>query len=405
MATRRSFMFYAVTLGILTMMMPLGTDIFLASMPAFARDYGMSIGAAELTLAAFFAGNAAGQIVWGPLSDRFGRKPIIVVAVAAYFLSAAAIALSDNFTLAMILRVVQGAAASSGRILANAVSRDLYDREKLAQLISFVMAAGALSAIFTGPLGGFIADHFDWQAAFVVPAVYAALTLLLFLVWYDETIVERNPLAIRPLPMLSTMAGIARNRVFAAYVLTSGCAMMGLSAFLNSGPGLLIGLYGLTPGTFGYLYALLPVGFIAGSILSARYGGRLSSDAFLIIGTSSMAAAGLAMLAFAIFGLPDPRAMVVPMLPYMFGFACIIPQCSSGALTPFGRTAGTASSLQGFTQSMMGATVSVTLALTANGTLYPMAIAIAASGIASIASYMVLIRRMHRPVAPVGAAE
>ena len=401
MATRRSFMFYAVMLGILTMMMPLGTDIFLASMPAFARDYGRSIGAAELTLAAFFAGNAAGQIVWGPLSDRFGRKPVIIVALASYFLAAAAIALTDSFMLAVILRVVQGAAASSGRILANAVSRDLYDREKLAQLISLIMAAGAISAIFTAPIGGFIADHFDWQAAFVIPALYAAITLLLFVICYDETIVERNPLAIRPLPMLASIVGIARNRVFVAYVLTSGCAMLGLSAFLNSGPGLLIGLYNVTPSTFGVLYALLPVGFMAGSLLSARYGGRLSSNTFLIVGTSSMAVAGLAMLGLAIFGLPDPRLLVLPMVLYMFGFACIIPQCASGALTPFGRTAGTASSLQGFTQSMMGATVSVILALTANGTLYPMAIAIAASGVASVISYILLIRRMHRPVASV----
>lgn len=399
MATRRSFMFYAVMLGILTMMMPMGTDIFLASMPAFARGYGMPVSAAELTLAAFFAGNAFGQIFWGPLSDRFGRKPIIVIAVAAYFLAAMAIALSDNFTLVVILRVVQGAAASSGRILANAVSRDLYDRDKLAQLISFIMATGAISAIVTGPLGGFIADHFDWQAAFIVPAVYALVSLLVFVFYYDETIVERNPLAIRPLPMLTSIGEIARNRVFVAYVLTSGCAMVGLSAFLNSGPGLLIGIYGVAPGTFGILYAMLPVGFMAGSILSARYGGRWQSDTFLIIGTTSMTLAGLAMLSFAIFGLPDPRAMVLPMIPYLFGFACIIPQCASGALTPFGRMAGTASSLQGFTQSMMGAAVSVILALSANGTLYPMGIAIATSGIASIASYIILVRRMHRPSA------
>jgi hypothetical protein len=181
--------------------------------------------------------------------------------------------------------------------------------------------------------------------------------------------------------------------------------MVGLSAFLNSGPGLLIGLYGVTPGTFGILYGLLPVGFMAGSILSARYGGRWRSDTFLIVGTISMAGAGLAMLAFAIFGLPDPRAMVLPMIPYLFGFACIIPQCAAGALTPFGRMAGTASSLQGFTQSMMGAAVSVILALTANATLYPMAIAIALAGLASIASYIVLIRRMHRPIAARMAAK
>lgn len=395
MATRRSFLFYAAMLGILTMMMPLGTDIFLASMPAFARDYGMSMGAAELTLAAFFAGNAAGQIVWGPLSDRFGRKPIILIAVSGYFLAATAIALSDNFALVVALRVVQGAAASSGRILANAVSRDLFDREKLAQLISFVMTAGSLSAMITGPLGGFIADHFDWQVAFIVPSVFAAVLLTIFIFGFHETIAERNPLAIRPLPMLITMGEIVRNRNFVAYVMTSACAMAGMSAFLNSAPGLLIGVHGLSPGTFGILFALLPLGFMAGSIFSGRYSGRIKSDTFLTLGTASMAAGGVAMLGFALFGLPDPKALALPMIPYLFGFACIIPQCAAGALTPFGRMAGTASSLQGFAQSMVSASTSMILAFVANGTLYPMAIAIVASGLASILSYHLLVRRMH----------
>lgn len=402
MAERRSFFFYAVVLGILTMMMPLGTDIFLASMPAFARGYGMPMGAAELTLAAFFAGNAAGQIVWGPLSDRFGRKPIIIVALSCYFVAAGAIALSDNFTLAVILRVVQGMAASSGRILANAVARDLYDRDRLAKLIAFVMTAGAVSGAMTGPLGGFIADHFDWQAAFIVPAVFAAFALVLFIFGFEETIVERNPMAIRPISMIATMLEIGRHRVFLAYVLTSGCAMAGMSAFLNSSPGLLIGLYGVAPGTFGLLFAMLPVGFMSGSILVGRYAEHFGSDRFLMIGTCAMATGGLAMLGFAVFGLPDPRLMVVPMMPYLLGFAFIIPQCSSGALSPFGRAAGTASSLQGFIQSMIGASVSVLLALCANGTLYPMAIAIATAGLSSIASYLFLIRRMHgtAPIAP-----
>lgn len=397
MATRRSFLFYALMLGILTMMMPLGTDIFLASIPAFARDYNMSVGAAELTLAAFFAGNALGQLIWGPLSDRFGRKPIIVIPVGGYFFAATAIALSDNFTLVVVLRVVQGMAASSGRILANAVSRDLFDREKLAQLISFVMTAGSVSAMITGPLGGFIADRFDWQAAFIVPAVFAAILLVLFIFGFRETIAERNPLAIRPLPMLLKMAEISRNRAFVAYVTTSAASMAGMAAFLNSAPGLLIGQYGISPGTFGILFALLPLGFMAGSILSGRYSGRVKSNTFLAAGTGFMALGGVAMLSFAVFGLPDPKAMALPMVPYLFGFALIIPQCASGALTPFGRTAGTASSLQGFAQSIVSAATSAILAFAANGTLYPMAIAIVLSSIASVLSFHLLIRRMHRP--------
>ena len=402
MARRRSFVFYALLLGTLTMMMPLGTDIFLPSMPAFAREYGVSMGAAELTLSAFFAGNATGQLIWGPVSDRFGRKPVVIAAVSAYFIAAAAVALSDSFAPVIFWRFVQGASGASSRILGNAIARDLYERERLAKLIAFVMTFGAMSAIVTGPLGGAIADRFEWQAAFFVTAAFAAFLLVLIVTLYDETIVERNPLAIDPVSMVTTMVEIVRSRVFLSYVLISGCGMAGLSAWINSSPGVLIGLYGIAPGTFGLAFGSLPLGFMAGSIVVGRYAERLRSDRFLQIGSACTALAGLAMLALAIFGVPHPLVLVVPMLPYLFGFAFLIPQSASGALTPFGRMAGTASSLQGFIQSMIAAAVSAALGLTNNGTLYPMAIAIACAGLATLGVYAFLVRPLRQGAVNLG---
>jgi DHA1 family bicyclomycin/chloramphenicol resistance-like MFS transporter len=374
------------------MMVPFGTDVFLPSLPAFARAYDIPIGAAELTLASFFSGSALGQLLWGPLADRFGRKPIVLIAAVGYIASAVCVLLCESFTPVILWRFVQGITAASGRILANAVARDLYERERLAKLIAFIMTVSAISALFTGPMGGFVADHYSWQAAFWLPAAVGVLLVVLFAALFRETITERNPLAIRPVPLVLTMGGILRSPIFLSYVLTSGCGMAGLSAFVNSSAGMLIGRYGVSPSLYGLIYAALPIGFMLGSICAGRLVEKLGANWLLALGSTSMAAAGLAMLAMAMLDVRNPWLVVAPMMPYLFGYACVIPQTSSGALTPFGRHAGTASSLQGFIQSMIAAVMSAMLALSANGTLYPMAIAIALAGILTLACYLSLIR-------------
>lgn len=396
----RSFGFYAAILGVLTMMMPLGTDIFLASMPAFAREYGVSMGSAEFTLSAFFAGGALGQIIWGPLSDRFGRKPIAIIAVSGYFIAASAIALSDSFAPVIFWRFVQGVSASSGRIIGNAIARDLYERDRLARLIAFTMTFGSVSALLTGPVGGIIAGRFAWQTAFVVTATYAAILLLLFTAAFKETIAAKNPLAINPIPFAINIVMLIRDRIFLSYVFVGGAAWAGMSAFINSSPGLLIRTYGLAPETYGLVIASVPFGFMSGAIFVARYTERLRGDAFLLLGSVCIAAGGVFMLGFAVFGLPHPLAMIAPMIPYAFGFACLIPQASAGALTPFGQVAGTASSLQGFIQNMGGASVSLLLGFANNGTLYPMASAIALFGLLTLGVYVALVRPLRRNVSP-----
>lgn len=399
-ARQRSFGFYAVLLAALSLMMPLGTDIFLPSMPAFAREYGVGMGTAELTLSAFFAGSATGQLIWGPLSDRYGRKPLILVAIATYFIAAGAVALSDSFAPVVFWRFVQGMSASAGRILANAVSRDLFDRERLAQLIASIMTFGALATIVTGPIGGVLAEHFEWQAVFIYTGAYAAILFVLCAGLLDETVVEKNPLALRPIPMVMTMAGIARDRTFISYVLLGACGMAGMSGFINSSPGLLIGRYGVEPSTYGAMFAVMPVGFMAGSFLFARYGRRLGGERFMLLGAGFVALAGAAYLGLAVFGVPHPLLLMAPMMPYLFGFSLMIPYATSGALSPFGRVAGTASSLQGFIQSMSGALISAVLGLVNNGTLYPMAIAIGVCGVGTLGVYFSLVRPLRRAVAP-----
>jgi DHA1 family bicyclomycin/chloramphenicol resistance-like MFS transporter len=339
---------------------------------------------------------ATGHLIYGPLSDRFGRKPVILFSLALYVAAALGVASATSLTPILAWRFVQGIAASSGRILANAAARDLYDREQLGRTLSLVMMVGASVSLFTGPVGGLIAENFPWQVLFLVMAGIGTLLFVLFWFLFTETLVHKNSRAINPLNVIHNYAEVGRHPVFLAYALTGAFIIAGLAAFINSSPGVLIGVYGLSPTFYGMIFSILPLSFMIGSFAAARFVERIGMNGMILIGAVFALAGAIVLLALALAELRHWAAIIAPMAIYMFGFALILPQISAGALTPFPRTAGSASSLQGFMLSVTTATVSALLALFADGTALPMATAIALSAIAVMLVYMFAIRPLEQ---------
>ena len=396
----RAFRLLATILGMLVMMGPMATDMFLPVIPSLAEDIGASVGETEFALTALFSGMAAGHLLYGPLSDRFGRKPVILVSIVLFVTAALGVAASGDLQGILFWRFVQGVAAASGRILANAAARDIHDRERLGRLLSIIMMVGATVSLVTGVSGGIVAEHFPWQVLFLIMAGYGTLMFGLIYFLFTETLGVKNARAMRPMTVIRNYAEIGRNRVFLAYALAGAFLISGLAAYLNSSSGVLIGLYGLSPTFYGVLFAILPLGFMAGSFLAARYVERTGMDTMILIGAVVCLAAAIVVFALALAGLQHWLAIIAPMAIYMIGFAFVMPQISAGALSPFTTIAGSASSLQGFMLSVMTATVSALLALFADGTAVPMTAAMAISASAVMLVYLFAIRPLEAAKMP-----
>ena len=190
MPKNKNYLFYAVMLGFLTMTGPISIDVFVPIIPKLATGLSVNIGLIELSLTAIFVGNGLGQIIYGAIADRYGRKPVILITLFIFFITTVGAGMASNIETLIFWRFIQGLLMASGRILANAVARDLFERKRLTKLITLVMAIGILSSLLSAPIGGYLAENYNWQTVFWFMSLYAAITFMAFLIFFKETIIN-----------------------------------------------------------------------------------------------------------------------------------------------------------------------------------------------------------------------
>lgn len=396
--TRLQYLLLAVLLGAVIAIPPYSIDTSLPALPAMAAAFGVGSGAVQITLSAVMLGSAMGQLVVGPLSDRFGRRPVLLAALAVFTLSSAGCAFADDIEILAALRLIQGASVAGCRVLPRAVARDLFDREDAARLLSYMMLVGGTAPI-AGPLiGGYVTTRFGWWAVFAFMAIYAVAVFAMLAMFFRETQRRRDHGALILGRLMRSFALILRNRIFWGYLACNMAITGGLFAFLAGSSLVLIGVLGRTPQQFGVDFALVMVVSMAFNYVGARLVGRLGIDRLLFIGVGMAAAAGVAMAALAASGIATVAAIVAPMAAFMAAYSLIVPQATAGALSPFPDTAGAASSLLGFLQIIAGTAAATAVGFLHDGTQMPMTIAVAAMGVAALTAYIVLLRPLRGAV-------
>ena len=377
-------------LGALVALTPLGTDLYAPSLPVIAQAFAVPARAAQFTLTTFFIGIAIGQLVWGPLSDRFGRKPVLLAGISIMLVTALAAVPAQSVGEVAALRLAQGLGMSSGPVLGRAVVRDLYSHEQAARLLSAMAIVFSIVPIAAPLTGAALAGAAGWQAVFWCIATVAVLLLASVAAGLAETAPAQRRSA-NPAAIARTFRLIVADRRFLAPYSIMLSAQCGIIGFVSSSAFALV-REGVTTFEFGLMFAGVMLGQIVGAWSSSRLVVRLGIPRMLRLGSSLMLAAGAAAAALAWAGVWHWLAIVLPFMVFLFGTALIIPNATAAALSPFPQTAGAASSLIGALGFAGGALVSLALGAAFDGTPRALATAGALSGLAAFACERFLLR-------------
>jgi len=385
-------------LAMLTALGPLSTDMYLPSLPAIAASLGTDAARAQLTLSAYLVGYAAGQIFYGPVSDKIGRKPTVLAGLALYCVGSAACALAPTVEWLIAARVAQALGAAGPIVLGRAIVRDLYDGARAGRELSRMgMLMGLVPAI-APILGGVLEPLFGWRSNFWAVLGCASALALCVALLLPETLRQRRPEPISARAILRGFGVLLGHGGFRLYVALAAFTYAGLFAFISGSSFVLQGVYGLSPLAFGLSFGASVLGYIAGTILAQRVVGRLGLDGTIRIGVACLAGGGLAMLAGMSAGFGSSLEVTIPMALYAAGVGLVLPQANASAMMPFPDRAGAASSLQGLVQMSFAAAVGSTLGTVLARSPLTMPLFIAAMGLAALAAFT-----LARPSARAGA--
>ena len=335
-------------LSLLLGLQPVATDLYLPALPGMTTDLGATLPQAQLTLTAMLLAFGLSQLVWGPVSDRWGRRPVLILGMGLFALAAVGSVLTTHVTGLIVWRALQGVAMGAAVMGARAIVRDLYGPVDAARAMSKGLTGLGVIACITAPLGGWLSDHWGWRYALLALAVFGALTCAL-LVWrFEETLQQRNPQALRGEVLLSTWRTIASHPTFWAYAILTTASYCGLFTFLAASSFVFINVLGESKPAYGLWMTSMSVAYIVGTFACRRmvvHWGVQRSVA--IAGAVTLISGGtLAILAWA--GVHNVWAIMLPFYGFMLAHGVHQPCGQSGSVSPFPQAAGAASALSGF---------------------------------------------------------
>lgn len=380
-------------LAALTAFLPISTDLYLASLPELTRVFRTDVAEVQLTLSVFLVGFAFSQLIYGSLSDRFGRRPILISGCTIYLLATIACALSSSIEMLIAARFFQAVGACSAPVLARAVVRDVHEPKEAARILSYIGTAMALAPMIGPILGSYLTVWFGWRANFIVLAIFGAASLLAVTLMLAETNARKDTNALRLDRMARYFATLVGDRVFLGYVLTATGIYSGLFAFLSASSFVLIQVLGVPTEHFGLYFALVVAGYMAGTQIAGRTVGRFGIQRIVRLGTFVGLASGIVMAALGWAHVMHVAAIIVPQFVFMLAVGMVLPNSTAGAIGPFPDMAGLASALLGFFQMGGAALIGILVGHLHDGTQVPMTSAVGAMGLLTFLVFTLLVWR------------
>lgn len=382
---------------------PLATDLYLPSLPAIGIAFGRSVADVQLTLSVYVAGFAVSQLFSGPLSDRFGRRPVMLVGFVVFFAASVLAAFAPSLEVLLAARFLQAIGACAGPVIGRAVVRDIYGPARAAKVFSYMATAWALAPAVGPIIGGVLETVFDWRACFWALALISLALLVVMGLRQPETNHHRDPEATRPRRIVGNFATLIAHRSYIGHALMSSFGYAGIFSFISGSSFLMIDVVGLSPAAYGFAFAAVVLGYMVGTFTSGRVGHLLGPERLLALGVLCTCTAGVAGVILALTVTPSVASILVPMTVYLVGCGLMLPNTMAGALRYYPRMAGAASSLLGAMQMTIAALVGIAVGHLHDGTAVPMMGALAVSALATLLAWRLLARpgaahdKLHRP--------
>jgi DHA1 family bicyclomycin/chloramphenicol resistance-like MFS transporter len=337
-----------LTLSLLLGLQPIATDLYLPALPALTRGFDAPMSQAQLTLTALLLAFGMSQMVWGPVSDRFGRRPVLLLGMVLFVVASVGSSFAASMEQLIVWRALQGAAMGAGVMCARAIVRDLYAPTEGARIMSKGLTGLGIIACASAPVGGLLSDLFGWRASLLALAVFGAVTLAVVAWRFEETLAQKNPRALQPGTLWRTWRQIASHPTFWAFSLLTTTSYCGLFTFLAASSFVFIQVLGLTKTEYGLIMFTMSLSYIVGTLACRRLLLRFGVRRTVAIAGAFTLSGGTLMGVTALMGVQNLWAIMVPYYLFMLGHGVHQPCGQSGAVGPFPMAAGAASALSGF---------------------------------------------------------
>ncbi len=384
MTTRPQSSFSIVfILGLLAMLMPLSIDMYLPALPVIAEQFGVPAGSAQMTLSTYILGFAFGQLLYGPMADSLGRKPVVLGGTLVFAGAAAACAMAQSIDHLIVMRFFHGLAAAAASVVINALMRDIYPKEEFSRMMSFVMLVTTVAPLVAPMVGGAVLVWFSWHAIFWLLALAALLASAMIFFFIKETLPAEHRQKFHIRTTLGNFASLFRHKRVLSYMLASGFSFAGMFSFLSAGPFVYIELNHVSPQHFGYYFALNVVFIFVLTMINSRFVRRVGALNMFRIGLWIQFVMAVWMVVTAFFDMGF-WTLVIGIAAFVGCISIVASNAMAVILDEFPHMAGTASSLAGTFRFGIGAIVGALLSLATFTTAWPMLWSIALCATCSI---------------------
>jgi DHA1 family bicyclomycin/chloramphenicol resistance-like MFS transporter len=378
---RMSPLVVVLTLTLLLGIQPISTDLYLPALPTLQRELGASAGATQLTLSALIICFGLAQLVCGPLADRFGRRPVLLVGMALYTLASVLGAASQSIEMLIVWRGLQGAAMAAAVTCGRSIVRDLFQPFEGARVMSRALGGLGVIAMLAPVLGGLLVQTLNWHAALLMTALFGAATFAFIALRFTETLPVRDPRATRPSSLLSNWQAVLSHRTFRAWTALLCCSWGGLFFLLAGSSFVFINVLGTSRVEYGLILSTSSLAYIAGTLLCRRLLLRHGLRGAVKRGALFSLAGGVGMAALSLAGVQAVWAITLPQLLFALGHGISQPCGQAGVVGPFPEKAGTAASVSGFAMMITAFGIGLWLGHVPMRTVFPVTLGVGACSI------------------------